>query len=91
MYDIQNIKKKPSDRTGQKSLVSHPINDDRAVTSEPDSFIDITIPQKGTDVNTYDMQNGENDAGNGNVKYSHQARDGWKKDGFGSIPRGIRR
>ena len=67
LYDIQGIKKETNPRRG---TILKDAPQQRNLAVPEDGFIDITIPQKGTDVNTYDMQNGENDAGNGNVKYS---------------------
>ena len=54
LYDVVNIKKKPSGSTGQKSLVSHPMQNDRAVTSEPDGFSNSIHPNNET-VNSVGM------------------------------------
>ena len=56
LYDIQGIKKETNPHRGT-ILKDAPQQRNLAVPEA--GFIDITIPQKGTDVNIYDMQDGK--------------------------------
>ena len=54
-FNVLGIKKEPSSSTANHY-------DNETVGNRMNSFIDTSIPQRETDVNTYDMQDGENDA-----------------------------